>query len=164
MRIGVLTAEHYITGEAQFQDQRLSDYLGNIFAKTLKLSGTAAARLTAPTEVIASHREANIPSSEIIAAFEEGGTSTPARPSAIVRKHAHAVSLIAGPLEIRGRIHALSEHRLDIREMLTTLGDRFMPVTQAQVTLAIGSQRLTLPAIMVNVRRVTYMAREDSAR
>jgi hypothetical protein len=162
VRIAVLTAQHFITGDAQVTDQRLSDYLGNILAKTLKLTGATTARLTAPSEMVAKHAEANIASSEIIAAFEQAGGPAPRRPGAIVRKHPHAVSLIAGPVEIRGNIHSLSERQLDIREMLTTLGDRFVPVTEAQVGLSIASHRLTLPAVMVNVRRISYMALEDA--
>ena len=162
MQIAVLTAHHFITGDAQVHEQRLSDFLGNILATTLKLSGTTTARLTAPTEVLARHAEANIPASEIIAAFEQGGSAA-SRSGAIVPKHPHSVSLIAGPVEIHGRIHALGERQLDIREMFTTLADRFVPVTQAEVRLVATSQRLSLPAVMVNVRRITYMARSEDA-
>ncbi len=162
MQIAILTSQHFITGDAQIHDQRLSDYLGNILAKTLKLSGSATARLTAPTEVLARHAEANIPASEIIAAFEQDRTTAP-RPGAVIRKHPHLVSLIVGPIEIQGRIHSLGEQPLDIREMLTTLGDRFLPVTQAEVTLVHSGHRLSLPAVLVNVRRISYMAKGDGA-
>jgi hypothetical protein len=162
VHIAVLTAHHFITGDAQIHDQRLSDFLGNILATTLKLSGTTTARLTAPTEVVARHAEANIPTSEIIAAFEQGAAIA-RRPGVIVRKHPHSISLIAGPVEIQGRIHALSERQLDIREMLTTFGDRFVPVTQAELRLVTAGDGLSLPAVMVNVRRITYMATGDVA-
>lgn len=162
MQIAVLTPQHFITGDVQVHEQRLSDFLGNIFGKTLKLSGAAIAPLTVPTEVFARHAEANIPASEIIAAFEQGEPAAP-RPGVIVRKHPHSIFLISGPVEIQGRIYALGEHDLDIREMLTTLGDRFVPVTQAEVRFVATRHRLSLPAVMVNVRRVTYMATSDGA-
>ncbi len=162
VQIAVVTPQHFITGDVELHEQRLSDFLGNILASTLKLSGTAIARLTLPTEVLARHAEAHIPTSEIIAAFEQGDPAAP-HPGAIVRKHPHSVFLISGPIEVQGRIHSLGAHHFDIREMLTTLADRFVPVTQAEVRLVATDHRLSLPAVMLNVRRVTYMARSGGA-
>jgi hypothetical protein len=44
-----------------------------------------------------------------------------------------------------------------------TASNSFVPVTQVEVRLVTTSQRLSLPAVMVNVRRITYIARSEGA-
>ena len=160
MRITVVTPLHFITGEAQAGEQRLSDFLGNLLLSTLKLTDVTVARLSEPKETIASHHEAMILGRDIICGFELEPRPSRAGGGSFVQKHAHSLFLASFPVEIEGRVHALSATDLDMKSMLTTLADRFLPVTDATVTICTASRySLRLPAVMVNARRLSYMAR-----
>ena len=160
MRITVATPLHFITGEAQLGEQRLSDYLGNLLQSTLKLTDVTLARLSEPKETIARHHEVMVPGRDIIFGRELEPQPARAGGGGFVQKHAHAVFLASYPIEIEGKVHALSPTDLDMKSMLTTLSDRFLPVTEATVTVCTTPRySLRLPAVMVNARRLSYMAR-----
>lgn len=159
MRITVLTPLHFISGEAQLGEQRLSDFLGNLLQSTLKLTDVTVGRLSEPKEPIARHAEVMIPGRDIIFGFEQEPRPARAGGATIVQKHPHTVFLASFPVEIEGQVHALSPTELDMKAMLTTLADRFIPVTQATVTVCSTPRySLQLPAVMVNARRLSYMA------
>lgn len=162
LRIAVLTSMHFITGEVDPGGQRLSDYLGNLLLATVKLTDGAIARIGEPNEAVARHDELMIPGRDIVLGFEQLPRATSARSGPVVQKHPHSVFLVSDPVEIEGTVHALSATHLDMKEMLTTLADRFLPVTDATVTICAGQRyRLRLPAVMVNARRLGYMARSS---
>lgn len=157
-----MTAHHAFTGAVDVSGQRLSEHLGNVMVSVLRMQEVTVARLGDPETVVARHDEVHIPGPQIVAAFEME-PPVRGRSEQVIRKYPHRVHLVAEHIEITGHVHALSETALDIKQMLTVHGDRFLPVTQAEVFVGLErGHRLRLEAVLVNARRLHAMARPDA--
>ena len=77
-----------------------------------------------------------------------------------VRKQAHEVFVVMEGMEIRGVLHTTGD--LDLRRVITTSGESFLPLTKAVVTLD-ANERYVIEqeAIMINANLIRYIAKYE---
>lgn len=153
-----LTARHSIAGDLVLQDQRLSDFLNDRRDTAFTLSNTRIARLSDPSRVLEQHAESVVPKAWVVVAFEPPQKAIPQgkRLFGYVQKQRYQVYLILEGMEVRGTLH--TPGGLDLRRLLATSGDGFLPITQAVVNLYDNDKYIIeQDAIMVNSRLVRYV-------
>ena len=153
----VLTARHSISGRLLL-DQRLSDFLNDRQYTALNLRETKIARLNDPSRVLQQHEESVIQKTWAVVAFEppRKGTNVGQRLFGYVPKMRHEVFLVLEGMEVRGTLHTAGP--LDLRRMLATTSDSFVPITQAVVSLYENDRYvIEQEAIMVNIRLLRYI-------
>lgn len=155
--IVVLTARHSITGQITL-DQRLSDFLNDRRDTAINLHNTKIARLNDPSRVIQQHEESVIPKTWAVVIFEppQKESSASKRLFGYVQKVRHEVFFVLEGMEVRGTLHMSGQ--LDLRRLLATTSDSFVPITQAVVTLYENDRYvIEQDAIMVNTRLLRYI-------
>jgi hypothetical protein len=164
--IVIVIACHFIRGQVQLRDRRLSDILNDRQESSIYLSKTMLERIGQAKQQVASHQVAIVPKDRIVVAYEPAGKSTlnPHRLYARVKKQAQGVLVLANGLEIRGKLH--STERLDhvrLRELVATANGKFLPVTEATVNLCdADSEIIRQESILVNARYIDYIAPDDT--
>ncbi len=156
----VLTARHSITGELLFRDQRLSDFLNDRRETVISLRNAQVARLREPGKILQTHPAAVVPKAWVVAIFEppQKGIPPAKRFYGYVRKQAHEVFLVMEGMEVRGILHTTGD--LDLRRVITTSGESFLPLTKAVVTLDANERYLIeQDAIMINANLIHYIAK-----
>jgi hypothetical protein len=156
--IVVLTARHSISGELRFTDLRLSDYLNDRRETTITLRNAQVARLDDPGKVIHKSEEAVIPKTWAIVAFEPPQQAIPPakRFYGYVRKQTHQVFMVLEAMEVSGILHTTSD--LDLRRLITSSTETFLPLTQAVVKLAVNDRyMIEQAAVMVNAHLIRYI-------
>ncbi len=155
--IVVLTAHHSISGQVVL-DQRLSDFLNDRRDTAINLRNTQVARLNDPSRVLQQHDESVVPKNWAVIIFEPPQKENTAskRLFGYVPKVRHEVFLVLEGMEVRGMLH--TPGALDLRRLLATTSDSFIPITQAVVTLYENDRYvIEQDAIMVNVRLLRYI-------
>lgn len=158
----VLTTRHSITGELLFRDQRLSDFLNDRRETVISLRNVQVARLTEPGKVLQQHPAAVVPKAWVVVIFEPPQTAIPPakRFYGYVKKQAHEVFLVMEGMEVRGTLHTTVD--LDLRRILTSSGESFLPLTKATVTLDANDRYIIeQEAIMVNANLIRYIAKYE---
>lgn len=153
-----LTARHSISGDLVLQDQRLSDFLNDRRDTALTLSNTRIARLSEPSRILEQHAESVVPKTWIVVAFEPPQKEIPQskRLFGYVQKQRYQVFLSLEGMEVRGTLH--TPGGLDLRRLLATTSDSFLPITQAVVNLYDNDKYIIeQDAIMVNTRLLRYL-------
>ncbi len=161
----ILTARHFISGEMLFRDQRLSDYLNDRLESVISLRNVQVARLIEPGKILQTHPAAIVQKSWAIVAFEPPQKSIPAtkRFFGYVKKQQHDVFMVLEGMEVRGVLHTQSD--LDLRRLITSSGDIFLPITNATVSLY-GNERFVIEqqVIMVNAHLIRYLAKVETSK
>jgi hypothetical protein len=155
--IVILTVHHSISGQVVL-DQRLSDFMNDRQFLTMTLLKTQIARLNDPSKVLEQHDESVIPKNWAVVIFEPPQKETAAanRIYSYVPKRRQKVFLVMEGMEVRGMLHTAGE--LDLRRLLATTSDSFIPITDAVVTLYDNDRFLIEQnAIMVNARLIRYI-------
>lgn len=156
----ILTARHFLSGEMLFRDQRLSDFLNDRRDSVISLRNVQVARLSEPGKILQTHPAAIVPKAWAIVAFEPPQKAIPSakRFFGYVKKQTHDVFMVLEGMEVRGILHTPSD--LDLRRIITSSGDSFLPITQALVTLY-ANDRFVIEqeAIMVNAQLIRYLAK-----
>jgi hypothetical protein len=153
-----LTSRHSISGDLTLPEQRLSDFLNDRRDTTFTLANTKVARLSDPSKILQQHSESVIPKTWVVVAFEPPQKAIPSgsRLFGYVQKQRYEVFLILDGMEIRGTLHAPGG--LDLRRLLATTSDSFLPITQAVVMLHDNDQYIIeQDAIMVNAHLIRYV-------
>ena len=153
----ILTPRHSISGQMTL-DQRLSDFLNDRRDTAISIRNTKVARLNDPSRILQQHNESVIPKSWAVVIFEPPQKETMAmqRLFGYVPKVRHEVFLVLEGMEVRGMLHTPGE--LDLRRMLATNSDSFVPITQAVVTLYENDRYvIEQDTIMVNIRLLRYI-------
>ncbi len=154
----LLTARHSISGDLALQDQRLSDFLNDRRDTAFTLSNTKITRLSEPSRVVEQHDESVIPKTWVVVAFEPPQKAIPQnkRLFGYVQKQRYQVYLVMEGMEVHGTLHIPGG--LDLRRLLATTSDSFVPITQAIVNLYDNDKYIIeQDAIMVNVRLLRYI-------
>ena len=161
--IVLLTTRHSISGELTLTEQRLSDFLNDRRDTAFTLRKTQVARLNEPSKILQRHAESVIPKAWVVAAFEppQKENSESNRLYGYVPKMRHEVFLILEGMEVRGTLH--TPGGLDLRRLLATTGDSFVPITQAVVRF-FENDRYVIEqnAIMVNTHLIRYIGTVES--
>jgi len=153
----VLTPRHSITGQVTL-DQRLSDFINDRRDTAISLRCTQVARLNDPSRILQRHDESVISKAWAVAIFEppQKETASAKRIYGYVPKVRHEVFLVLEGMEVRGMLH--TPGALDLRRMLATTSDSFVPITQAVVTLYENDRYvIEQDTIMVNIRLLRYI-------
>ncbi|MBI5032249.1 MAG: hypothetical protein HZB51_17090 [Chloroflexi bacterium] len=153
----VLTARHSISGQVML-DQRLSDFLNDRRDTAINLRETKIARLNEPSRILQQHAESVIQKAWAVVAFEppSKGVNAGQRLFGYVPKLRHQAFLVLEGMEVRGTLHTAGP--LDLRRLLATTSDSFVPITDAVVTLYENDRYvIEQPAIMVNIRLLRYI-------
>jgi hypothetical protein len=156
----VLTARHSITGELLFRDQRLSDFLNDRRETVISMRNAQVARLNEPGKILQQHPAAVVPKAWAVVIFEPPQKAIPPakRFYGYVKKQAHEVFLVMEGMEVRGTLHTTTD--LDLRRILTSSGETFLPLTKAVVTLDANERYIIeQEAIMVNANLIRYIAK-----
>lgn len=159
----ILTARHSISGQLVLNEQRLSDFLNDRRDTTLTLLNTQVARLNDPSKILQQHSESVIPKAWVVIAFEPPQKEIPAskRLFGYVQKQRHQVFLVLEGMEVRGTLHTPSN--LDLRRLLASTNDSFMPITQAVVNLYENDRYvIEQEAIMFNTHLLRYIGTQTS--
>ncbi|HEX7588084.1 MAG TPA: hypothetical protein VF478_07205 [Anaerolineae bacterium] len=158
--IVALTSRHSITGELLYREQRLSDFLNDRRDTVISLRNVQVARLNEPGKILQQHPAAVVPKAWVLAIFEPPQKEIPQtkRFYGYVRKVTHEVFLVMEGMEIRGTLHTTAD--LDLRRILTSSGESFLPLTKAVVTLDANERYIIeQDAIMVNTSLIRYIAK-----
>lgn len=157
-QVVLLTARHSISGQLMLHEQRLSDFLNDRRDTAMTLLNTKVARLNDPSKILQQHPESVIPKAWIVIAFEPlQKEMTPSkRLFGYVQKQQFQVFFILEGMEVRGTLHI--HEGLNLRRLLATTSDSFVPVTQAVVNLY-ENDRFVIEqdAIMVNTHLLRYI-------
>jgi len=156
--IVILTARHSISGQLVLNEQRLSDFLNDRRDTALTLLNTKVARLNEPSKILQQHSESVIPKAWMVVAFEppQKDSTASKRLFGYVQKQQYEVFLILEGMEVRGTLH--TPGGLDLRRLLATTSDSFVPITQAVVSLYQNDRYvIEQDAIMVNTRLLRYI-------
>ena len=156
-QIVIFTHEHSITGDVYLKDMRLSDFLNDRREKNIMLRNATVARLADPARVLERTLYALVPKSAVVLAFEPP-QKTPQPPPRFVKypKDKHPVFLILDGMELRGEVHV--QGSLDLLHLLADLGETFLPLTQATVTIEANPNfLLRREAVVVNPQRVRFI-------
>lgn len=159
----ILTARHSISGEMRFSELRLSDYLNDRRETAITLRNTLVARLRDPGKVIHRSEEAVIPKAWAVVAFEPPQKAIPPakRFFGYVRRQTHQVFMVLEAMEVSGTLHTTSD--LDLRRIITTTGESFLPLTKAIVKLAVNDQYIIeQEAVMVNSCLIRYISKIEA--
>lgn len=160
----VLTFYHSITGHVSLRGQRLSDYLNDRRESVIRLSEVSVSRLNNPAKVITRDSNAVISKDHAVMVFETSQAAVPAerRAYAFTLKQMHEVFLIMESIEVRGSIHMKGNFDiLEIHRFVATSGDKFVPITQATVTLPELSFSKE-SGVLINVQHIHYIAKAES--
>jgi hypothetical protein len=155
--IVIFTHEHSITGDVYLKDMRLSDFLNDRREKTILLRNATVARLADPAKILEKTTYAVVPKSAIVLAFEPPQKG-PQPPRRFVKypKDKYPVFLILDGMELRGEIHV--QGSLDLLHLLADLGETFLPLTQATVSIEANPNfLLRREAVVVNPQRVRFI-------
>jgi hypothetical protein len=155
--IVVLTARHSISGQITL-GTRLSDFLNDRRDTAMTMLNTQIARLNDPSKIIEQHAEAVVLKSWIVVAFEPPQKAIPyvKRLYGYVPKRRYDVFLVLEGMEVRGTLH--TPGALELRRLVATTSDSFVPITQAVVSLYENDRyKIEQEAIMVNTRLVRYI-------
>ncbi len=153
-----LTTRHSISGDLVLQDQRLSDFLNDRRDTAFTLSDTKIARLSEPSRILEEHAESVIPKAWVVVAFEPPQKAIPQskRLFGYVQKQRYQVFLVLEGMEARGTLH--TPGGLDLRRLVATTSDSFLPITQAVVNLYENAKYIIeQDAVMVNARLLRYI-------
>ena len=159
----VLTARHSISGELLLFEQRLSDHMNDRRETTITLRNTRIARLTDPAKIIQQNDVAVIPKAWAVVAFEPPQKAIPPakRFYGYVRKQTHEIFMVLEAMEVRGTLHTTSD--LDLRRVITSSTEAFLPLTKAIVTLAVNDKFvIEQEAVMVNASLIRYIAKVET--
>jgi hypothetical protein len=158
--IVALTSRHSINGELLYRGQRLSDFLNDRRDTVISLRNVQVARLNEPGKILQQHPAAVVPKAWVLAIFEppQKGIPPTKRFYGYVKKLTHEVFLVMEGMEIRGTLHTTTD--LDLRRILTSSSESFLPVTKAVVTLDANERYIIeQEAIMVNTNLIRYIAK-----
>jgi hypothetical protein len=157
VQIVVFTRSHIISGEISLHDQRLSDYLNDRLTTLLQFKYASIERLNDPGRVIATFYSSILPKKSIVLAFNPPQKETPlVRRFIGVVKEKHEVLVALEGTEVRGTVHTTGP--LDPQQILTSLSESFLPVTQATVSFTINSKlQFKQDTILVNVPEIRFM-------
>jgi hypothetical protein len=134
----VLTSFHSFSGTVTLHDQRLSDMLNDRRDTVVEVTDAAVARISQASKVIDHHNIAVIRKDHVVMVFEVSDQSmrTAKRPYAYTLKRSYEVFLAMEGLEVRGVMHTTGNFDvLELHRLVAVSGDKFMPVTDASVTL-----------------------------
>lgn len=161
----ILTARHFISGEMLFRDKRLSDALNDRLESVVSLRKVQVARLSEPGKILEIHSAAIVQKAWVIIAFEPPQKAIPAtkRFYGYVKKQQHDVFMVLEGMEVRGTLHTQGD--LDLRRLITSSGDIFLPLTNAMVSLY-GNERFVVEqeVIMVNGHLIRYFAKVENPK
>ena len=139
-------------------EQRLSDFLNDRRDTAITMLNTKIARLNDPSKILQQHTESVVPKAWAVVVFEppqkEGAMSQ--RLFGYVPKQRHEIFMVLEGMEIRGTLH--TPGGLELRRLLATTNDSFMPITQAAVNLYDNDRYvIEQEAIMVNTHLIRYI-------
>ena len=156
-QIVLFTHQHSISGGIFLYDQRLSDFLNDRREKYILLRNATVSRLENPTRVLEKTLFSTIPKSGVVLAFEPPQKAPmPARRFIKYPKEKHVVFLILDGMEARGEIHV--QGALDLLRLMTDVGDSFLPLTQATVSIEANPNfLLKREAVLVNTQRIRFI-------
>lgn len=162
-QIVAFTRSHIISGEISLHDQRLSDHLNDRRTTLLQLRHATFARLNDPGHVIATFNTSILPKKSIALVFiPPQKESPPVRRFIGVVKEKHEVLVAIEGAEVRGTVHTIGP--LDPQQILTSISESFLPITQATVTLTFNTQFvLKQDTILVNVPEIRFIGELQSS-
>jgi hypothetical protein len=156
-QIVIFTHQHSISGGVFLRDQRLSDYLNDRREKNIVLRNASVARLEDPAKIIEKTLLAAVPKSGIVLAFEPPQKVFSSQRRFIkYPKEKYEVFLIMDGMELHGEIHV--QGALDLLHLLADVGESFLPLTQATVTIEANPNfLLKREAVVINTQRIRFM-------
>ncbi|MCL4487927.1 MAG: hypothetical protein M1570_07340 [Chloroflexi bacterium] len=158
-QVVLLTATHSISGQLEVGERRLSDFLNALQGSVVVLENATIAELSHPGKPVARQLYVAVRRPSIVIIFESVPRVIPPtlRLYTYKPKQAHMVLLALSGMEIRGKIHTTGA--LDVRNMVSSPGERFLAVTDARVTLgAVDRGLIEQEAIMVNTDHIESVA------
>lgn len=161
----VITQSHSISGVVLVRDQRLSDLLNDRRDSIVHVLDAEVTRL-GQARKIEHARQAIVAKDNLGLVFEQQNQATTSakRPFAYTVKQQYEVFLLCEGLEVRGTM--FSRGNLDVLELhrfVATSGERFMPVTNAVVTLPGGQAFQKQAGVLVNVARIHFISKQEPA-
>lgn len=151
------TRNHVITGYLSLHDQRLSDYLNDRRTTLLQLRNTTVSRLCDPENIIAKINSSILPKKGISLIFVPPQPDSPLPRRFIgYTKERHEVLVALEGADVRGIVHTTGP--LDAQQILTSLSESFLPITQATVTLGADPKCTTKQdTVLVNVPEIRFI-------
>jgi hypothetical protein len=160
----VFTRYHSFSGRVTLRDQRLSDMMNDRRETVMQVANAAIARLSAPSKVVNQHKVAVLGKEHVALIFEvaEQPTASLKRPYAFTLKQAFDVFLVLESLEVRGVMHTTGNFDvLELHRLVAVSGDKFMPVTDATVTLP-GMDFQKRSGVLVNVNHIHSISKYEA--
>lgn len=161
-QIVAFTRNHIISGHISLHDLRLSDYLNDRRTTMLQLREATIARLSDPGHVLAKFNKSILPKKSISLVFVPPQKENPPPRRFIgYTKEKHGVMVALEGAEVRGTVHTTGP--LDVQQILTSLSESFLPITQATVTLGANSKFvLQQDTILVSVPEIRFIGEVPS--
>jgi len=152
--VTLYTDAFVIRGSLRSRQGRLSDILNQADEDFLVLSDTVVDEYGARgTPVKSEYAQVNLGA----VLFAVADTSVEARPDLRTPKVPEQALISIPPFRVTGRVHVLPER--DLREALSELTGRFIPVTDATYwSDSVGEARATAPMVAVNHSRAQIFA------
>jgi hypothetical protein len=150
-----LTSTHSISGQLDLGDRRLSDWLNTSPELMIRLRDVRIAHLCDLKRTAARCPTTLVRRSSVVAAFEAARPSGPSgrRLYSYVQKHRHAVCIVVDGMDVSGHVHTLGS--LDLGALVGPNAERFLPVTEARVTLTATDRYLIeQKALLVSVEHI----------
>jgi len=152
-----ISYQHSISGGVFLRDQRLSDHLNDRREKNIMLRNASVARLEDPAKIIEKTLFAAVPKAGIVLAFEPPQKVFSSQRRFIkYPKERYGVFLIMDGMELHGEVHV--QGALDLLNLLADVGESFLPLTQATVTIEANPNfLLKREAVVVNTQRIRFI-------
>jgi hypothetical protein len=165
-RVEILTPYHLISGDLTLVDQRFSDYLNDRQREsTIALHHATIARLIDPGTVIERHSTAVVFKPWVVATYElfPAPVTLSKRLYSYVKKEPHQVFVAMDGMEVHGNLHGT--HDFDLKRLVVTATEDYLPLTNAAVRLYVNPDYdCRHDAVMVNIRRIRYIARVEKGQ
>ena len=161
-KVVFLLSNHSVAGEVNLKDRRLSDLLNETRDSVVVLLNATLARLSDPGKIQSRDPSTVLPKTKIMIAFELTSTGIGAkRLYGYQKKRKYHVVMTTESMEIRGFLHATTD--IDLRVLAGGQSERFVPVTNAVVTLR-ANDKLVIEqeVVLVNVHHNEYFSLGDA--
>jgi hypothetical protein len=157
-KIVALTRTHVITGYMSLHDQRLSDYLNDRRTNLLQLHDATLARLNDPGHPLVSVETSILPKKMISLVFVPPQKDAPPPRRFIgYTKEKHMVVVALEGVEVRGYLHTTGP--LDAQQLITSLAESFLPITEATVDIAANPEYIIhQDTILAYVPEIRFVA------
>ena len=157
-KVVLLLSDHSVAGEVNLKDWRLSDLMNETRDSVVVLRNATLARLNDPSKVLSRDSSTVLPKTKIVIAFElNSAAAGTKRLYGYQKKRKYPVVMTTESMEVRGFLHATSE--IDLRVLAGGQSDRFVPVTNAVVTLCENDQSvIEQDVVLVSVHHIEYFS------